>query len=126
MSRPDPLAILRLVRRTELEAARLQVAEAFDRRQKVEHAMAAMASNLARERQCAEPSSYASWAPAAQTRLATLTTHLKREETAEVAAQLGLATTKLAEQLIMDEQERRRKAARRQRLAREQRRLDDR
>lgn len=88
--------------------------------------MAAMAGTLARERQCAEPSSYASWAPAAQARFATLTTQLKREEAAEIAAQDGLATTKLAEQLIMDEQERRRKAARRQRLAREQRRLDDR
>lgn len=126
MSRPDPLAILRLVRRTELEAARLQVAEAFDRRQKVERAMAAMASNLARERQCAEPSSYASWAPAAQARLATLAIHLKREEAAEIAAQDGVITSKLAEHLIMDEEERRSKAARRQRLAREQKRLDDR
>ncbi|MBX9592791.1 MAG: hypothetical protein K2X46_00395 [Roseomonas sp.] len=125
MSRPDSLAILRLLRRSELEAARQQAAAVFDRRQKAEHAVSTLAGALSGERRSAEPDSYAVWIPAAQARLDVLTGHLREQEAAAVAAQQRLVATKLAEQVIMDEQQRRKQAARRQRIARDQRLLDD-
>jgi hypothetical protein len=125
MSRPDPLAVMRLLRRAELEAARQQAAEVLDRRRQAEQAVTATMLAVAEEKRSAEPAAYAGWVPAPQAELALLASRLSAAEASVTLAHNKVVAAKLSEQLVMDAQQRQRQAMRRKRLAKEQKLLDD-
>ncbi|WP_203076438.1 hypothetical protein [Falsiroseomonas ponticola] len=125
MSRPDPLAVMRLLRRAELEAARQQAAEVLDRRRQAEQAVTATMLAVAEEKRSAEPAAYAGWVSAPRAELALLASRLSAAEASVTLAQNKVVAAKLSEQLVMDAQQRQRQAMRRKRLAKEQKLLDD-
>lgn len=125
MSRRDPLTILRLLRQTEVEAARQHAAEAFDRRHRSEQAIASVANQMEQEQRSVEFMQYAAWTPAIRARLQVLTSRLTAEEGAAAEALSRLSVARLAEQVVVEEQQRRKRADRRQRLEKEQKLLDD-
>ncbi len=125
MTRRDPLAILRLLRRTEVEAARRQTAEAYDRLRQVQAAHSASVERMAHEKALSTAIDYANWTPAAHARQHALARQMNEDAKGAAEAQQALIAASLAEQVIIDEQRQQSIEARRQRLAREQRLLDE-